>query len=342
MDIAELTVALCSAAGPAGFEEGAAEIIEREITPFADDVRTDTMGNLIAIKRCGKEGAPCLLLEAHMDEIGLIVTGYDNGYLRFNALGGVDPRMLPAREIKVLTDEPIYGVIDVMPPHALSAEDMSKALGIDKLYIDIGMDDEEAKAAVPVGTPCVYADGAFRLGEDAICGKSLDNRSCAAIIIKTMEALADKALDVDVCCLFSVQEEIGLRGAVTGTYGIAPDYAIVLDVTFGKTPDVEAWKCLEMGGGPAIGAGPNTNRLFTKKIIGKAVEKGIPYQLEVLPGNSGTDAWVVQTTRQGVATALVSLPIKYMHSPVETMLTADAENIIRLLTEFIADAGEVL
>ena len=250
--------------------------------------------------------------------------------------------MLPAREIKILADKPIYGVIDVMPPHALSSSDMSKALEIDKLYIDIGMDEASAKAAVPVGTPCVYADGAFRLGEGSICGKSLDNRSCAAIIIKTMESLAKMELGVDIVCLFAVQEEIGLRGAVTGTFGLEPDYAIVLDVTFGKTPDVEAWKCLEMGGGPAIAAGPNTNRAFTKKIIDKALEKEIPYQIEVLPGNSGTDAWVVQTSRQGVATAIISLPLKYMHSPVETMYISDSENIIKLLGEFIADAGEVL
>lgn len=342
MNIAELTMALCGAAGPAGFEEDAAAIIRREIAPFVDEIKTDTMGNLIAMKRCGKENAPCLMLEAHMDEIGLIVTGYEGGFLRFNTIGGVDPRMLPAREIKVLAEKPIYGIIDVMPPHALSAADMSKALEIDKLYIDIGMDEEEAKAAVPVGTPCVYADTAFRLGEDSICGKSMDNRACAAIIIKVMEALAGKTLDVDLCCLFAVQEEIGLRGAVTGTFGIEPDYAIVMDVTFGKTPDVEDWKCLKMGGGPAVAAGPNANRAFTKKIIAKAVEKGIPYQIEVIPGNSGTDAWVVQVSRQGVATAIVSLPLKYMHSPVETMRISDSENIIKLVSEFIADAGEVL
>ena len=275
MDIAELTISLCGAAGPAGFEEGVSALIAKEIAPFVDELESDTMGNLIAVKRCGREDAPVIMLEAHMDEIGFIVTGYENGYLRFNAIGGIDPRMLPAREIKILSPEPIYGVIDVMPPHALSSEDMNKALGLDKLFIDIGMSDEEARAAVPIGTPCVYADGAFRLGEDGICGKSLDNRSCAAIIIKTMEALCGKELEADIVCLFAVQEEIGLRGAVTGSFGIAPDYAVILDVTFGKTPDVAAWKCLEMGGGPAIGMGPNTNRAFTAKIIDKAVEKVI-------------------------------------------------------------------
>ncbi len=342
MDLSQLTIALCGAAAPAGFEEAAAEIIKREIAPFVDEVKTDVMGNVIAVKRCGKEGAPSVLLDAHMDEVGLIVTGYVDGHLRFNSLGGVDPRMLPAREIKVMAEQPLYGVISVMPPHALSAGDMSKALGIDDLYIDIGMSDEEAKAAVPVGTPCVYAEGAFRLGEDSICGKSLDDRSCAAIIINTMEALSGKELGVDIYCLFSVQEEIGLRGAITGAFGAEPDYAVILDVTFGKTPDVPAHKCLKMGGGPAIGVGPNTNRAFTKKIIDKAVEKGIDYQLEVLPGNSGTNAWAIQTSRIGVATALVSLPLKYMHSPVETMLISDGEKIVSLLSEFLSDAGEVL
>lgn len=342
MDLSQLTIALCGAAGPAGFEEAAAEIIKREIAPFVDEIKSDVMGNLIAVKRCGKENAPSVLLDAHMDEIGLMITGYADGHLRFNCLGGVDPRMLPAREIKVLAKEPLYGVISVMPPHALSSGDMSKALGIDDLYIDIGMSEEEAKALVPVGTPCVYADGAFMLGEGSICGKSLDDRSCAAIIIKTMESLADKNPDVDIYCLFSVQEEIGLRGAVTGAFGAEPDYAIILDVTFGKTPDVPAYKCLKMGGGPAIGLGPNTNRAFTKKIIDKAAELGMDYQLEVLPGNSGTNAWAIQTSRVGVATALVSLPLKYMHSPVETMLISDAEKIVALLSEFLSDAGEVL
>lgn len=342
MNLAELIMELCAAAGPAGFEESVSKLISKEISPFVDEVKIDTMGNLIAVKRCGKENAPAVLLDAHMDEIGLIVTGHENGYLRFNSLGGVDPRMLPAGEVTILTNPPIYGVIDVMPPHALSSGDMSKALGIDDLYIDIGMSDEEAQKAVSVGTPCVYAGGAFRMGEDSICGKSLDDRSCAAIIIKTMEELSVKELGADIYCLFSVQEEIGLRGAVTGAFGVDPDYAVILDVTFGKTPDVPAYKCLKMGGGPAIAVGPNTNRAFTKKIINKAIDCGIDYQLEVLPGNSGTNAWAIQTSRQGVATAIVSLPLKYMHSPVETCLVSDGENIVRLLAEFLSDAEEVL
>ena len=325
-----------------GYEFQISDEIEKMFRKHCHEVYTDNLGNVIGKINCKKDNAKSVMIEAHMDEIGLMVTGHENGYLRFNSLGGVDPRMLPAAEITVLTEKPIYGVIDVMPPHALSSGDMNKALGIDDLYIDIGMNPEEAKAAVPVGTPCVYGADAFRLGEESICGKSLDDRSCAAIIIKTMEELSKRGSGADVYCLFSVQEEIGLRGAVTGAFGIAPDYAIILDVTFGKTPDVPDHKCLKMGGGAAIAVGPNTNRAFTRKIIDKAVSCGIDYQLEVLPGNSGTNAWAIQTSRQGVATAIVSLPLKYMHSPVETFLISDGEKIVNLLSEFLSDAGEVL
>lgn len=342
MELSQLIIDLCSAPGPSGFEEAAVAAARDYLAPYADEIKTDVMGSLIAVKRCGKPNAKTLMLEAHIDEIGLIVTGHEKGYLRFSTLGGVDARMLPAREVKLLTPEPIYGVVAVMPPHALSHEDMEKALPIDKLYIDIGMSQEEAEAAVPVGTPAVFAGGVRRLGENSLCGKSLDDRACAAIIIKTMEELSHRSLCVDVCCLLSTQEEVGLRGATVGAYSVSPDYAIALDVTFGDQPDVPASKTCEMGKGAAVGVGPNFNRSLTESIINCAKAHELPYRPEVCPGSSGTDAWVIQVSRQGVATALLSLPIRYMHSPVETMRLADGEAIVTLLTEFITEAGEVL
>lgn len=342
MELTKIIDLLCSAPGPAGFEDEAVECAKNLLFPYVDEVKTDVMGSLIAVKRCGKENAKTIMLEAHIDEIGLIVTGWKDGYLRFNTIGGIDQRMLPAREIKIMTEPPIYGVIDVMPPHALSHGDMEKALGVDQLYIDIGMTQDEAKEAVPVGTPCVFAGGVMTMGEGSLCGKALDDRSCAGIIVKTMEELSSKELDVDVFCLLSVQEEVGCRGAVTGAFGIAPDYAIAMDVTFGNQPDVSKSKCCEMGKGGAIGVGPHLNRRFTNKLIELAKEKEIPYQIEVCPGHTGTDASPIQITREGIATALISLPVKYMHSPVETMLVSDGEAIVKLLTEFIENAGEVL
>jgi len=334
MLLKETIIDLCGLSAPSGFEERAFSRIEELLKPFVDEIKTDAMGNLIAVKKCGKDKAKKLMFNAHMDEIGMIVTGFEKGFLRFSNLGGIDPRMLPAREIKVLTNPPVFGVIDTMPPHTLSAEEMDKAIEPNKLFIDIGMSDEEAKKRVPLGTSAVFAGGVDELCENIICGKALDDRACVSIVIKTMEALSEKELNVDIYCLISTQEEIGSRGAICGTYGINPDYAVVIDVTHAATPDSKKGETLDMRGGAAIGVGPNMNRGITNALIALAEEKNIPYQLEIMSGSSGTDGWVIQVCREGVSTAVVSLPLKYMHSPVETMDVSDADAIVSLLTEF--------
>lgn len=340
MQLKEIIIDLCGISAPSGFEDNAFERASELLSPFVDEIKTDTMGNLIAVKRCGKPNAKKLMLDAHMDEIGLIVTGIEKGFLRFSSIGGIDPRMLPAREIKVLTDPPIFGIIDTMPPHALSEDDMDKTIDAKKLFIDVGMSNEEAKKRVPLGTPAVFAGGIDELGDTVLCGKSLDDRSCVAIIIKVMELLSEKDLNVDLFCLFSTQEELGTRGAITGVNGIFPDYAIALDVTFASTPDSKKGEVLEMRKGAAIGVGPSMNRNITNALINTAKEHQIPYQLEIMGGNTGTDGWVIQVCREGVTTAVVSLPIRYMHSPVETMDISDADSIVSLLEEFISAFGE--
>lgn len=344
MDYAQLAIELGSACGPSGYEDAARQLIKERLSPYVNEIKTDVMGNIIAMRRCGKQGARCLMLCAHMDEVGFVVTGHEKGYLRFECLGGVDARMLPACEMRVLTTpEPLYGVVDVMPVHALTKEEQGRPLPADKLYIDVGLTQEQAEQRVPLGTPVVYGVGVQYLGTEMLCGKSMDDRSCAAIIIKLMEALHHTELDMDICCLISTQEELGTRGAVTGVFGAEPDCAIVLDVTHAGTPDAPKHKTFKAGGGAAIGVGPNFNRRLTGAIIDTAKDCGLDYQLEVISGNSGTDAWPIQVSRSGVAAALVSLPLKYMHSPVETLKISDAENIIELLTRFITTrAGEVL
>ena len=340
MLLKETIIDLCGLAAPSGFEERAFARIKELLSPYVHEISTDAMGNLIAVKRCGKQGAKKLMLNAHMDEIGMIITGIDKGFLRFSNLGGIDPRMLPAREIKVLTDPPIFGVIDTMPPHALSDDDMDKAIDSKKLFIDIGLSDEDAKKRVPLGTAAVFAGGVDELTENVLCGKALDDRACVAIVLKTMEVLSEKELDVDVYCLISTQEEVGSRGAISGTYGINPDYAVAIDVTHAATPDSKKGETLEMRKGAAIGIGPNMNRKITNRLIALAEKKSIPHQFEVMGGSSGTDGWVIQVCREGVSTAVVSLPIKYMHSPVETMDISDADAIVSLLTAFTLSIGE--
>lgn len=340
MLLKETIIDLCGLSAPSGFEERAFARIKELLSPYVDEIKTDALGNLIAVKKCAKNGAKKLMFNAHMDEIGMIITGIEKGFLRFSNLGGIDPRMLPAREIKVLTDPPIFGVIDTLPPHALAAEEMDKAIDPTKLFIDVGLSDEEAKKRVSLGTAAVFAGGVDELCENIICGKALDDRACVAIIIKVMEAIFEKGLSVDVYCLISTQEEVGSRGAISGSYGINPDFAVAVDVTHAATPDSKKGETLDMRKGAAIGVGPNMNRGITNALIDLAKEKSIPYQLEIMSGSSGTDGWVIQVCREGVSTAVVSLPIKYMHSPVETMDIFDADAIVSLLSEFAVKLSE--
>lgn len=340
MELDELIKELAGLPSPSGFEDTVRQRIAELAAPYVDFSETDNMGNLFLRKNCGRENAECLMLNAHMDEIGLIITGYEKGFLRFSTLGGVDPRMLPARELKILTEPPVYGVIDTMPPHVLSDSDSDKTLDAEKLFIDAGLSQEQAEKQVPLGTPAVFAGGCESLGENRLCGKSLDDRACVAILLKVLENLSGRELDMDVCLMISTQEELGTRGAITGAYRVQPDFAVTVDVTHAATPDSKKGETMDMGKGAAIGMGPNLHRGMTRLLFDIAREKDIPCQTEVMGGNTGTDAWVIQVSREGIPTALVSLPIKYMHSPVELMDIKDAEAIAALLTELALKSGE--
>lgn len=337
MELIELAQRLSGLSGPSGFEEPVCEYVANYLHPFADEVTTDVLGSVMAWKRCGQPGAKTVLLDAHMDEIGLIITGVKDGFLSFATLGGVDPRMLPAREVRVLTDPPLYGVVAAMPPHVLSEEEKGKSVPADKLYIDVGLDQPTAEKLVPPGTPVVYVSACEELGDGQLCGKALDDRACAAIIIKAFEKLCAMELHVDVCCLVSTQEEVGHRGAKVAAWSIRPDRALVVDVTHGRTPDAAQVPCL-CGGGPAVGIGPNINRPMAMELLALAEKLDIPCQREAVPGgNSGTNAEAVQVSRTGVATALVSLPLKYMHTPVEVVSQADMAACVELLAAYVAN-----
>ena len=188
MDFFSLIEELSPEYGPAGFEDRVRDLLWQKLTPLCDETWTDTMGNLIGVKRSVQPDAKKLLLDAHMDEVGLIVTGIENGFLRFGNLGGIDARVLPATTVTVLTqDGPLPGVIDTMPPHALSTEDMDKAVPMDALVIDVGMTQAEAEDAVPLGTPVAFCTRPERLAGERITGKSLDDRACAAMLLLVLE-----------------------------------------------------------------------------------------------------------------------------------------------------------
>lgn len=339
MEIEQILERLCAAGAPSGFEEPAVLAAKELLEPLMDEVWTDRVGNLIGVRRCGRPGAKKLLLDAHLDEVGLVVTGHKDGFLRFKA-NGVDTRMLPDREVTILTQPPMLGVVACLPPHVLGAEEREKAPEVKDLFIDAGLGREEAERLIPIGTPVVYRAGFTRLGERQLCAKSLDDRACFAALLKAAELLEDRELDVDLYVLGSVCEEVNGVGAAVGAQALWPDYCVAVDVTHGRTPDAPKDETFVMGGGPAVGIGPNMARWMSKRLLDKAKELSMPVQREVMEGNTGTNGWSIQVANEGVATAILSLPQKYMHTPVEVVELSDLEDCARLLAAFAENLGK--
>lgn len=340
MDYERVLDQLCALSAPSGFENNAAKAAKELLEPLMDEVSMDRLGSVLGVRRCGKENAPKLLLDAHLDEIGFIVTGHKDGFLRIATLGGVDPRMLPDRELTIMTQPPMLGVVACMPPHVQSSEDMEKSQPISEAFVDVGLTQEEAQKRIPIGTPITFRGGCMPLGEELLCGKAMDDRACFAILLDVAEQLKDKELGVDLYILGSTQEETSSAGAVTAAYGAAPDLCVAVDVTHGATPDGQKDKTFPLGDGPVVGVGPNCTRWMSDRMLSLAKELEIPSQVEVMSGHSGTNAWPLQISREGVATAVLSLPLRYMHTPVEVCARKDLEDTAKLLAAFVESLGE--
>lgn len=335
MNLYETINQLSTACGPTGFENAAAQAALSATKSLVDEAYLDNMGNVVGILRCGKPNAKKIVLDAHLDEVGMLVTGYEDGFLRFTKLGGIDPRVLVGREVTILTEPAISGIIwgDL-------DDDESKAAPMTELFIDTGLSEDTVKQRIPIGTPISYAEDVRPLGENAIAGKSLDDRSCFALILRAVELLRDRSRDVDVYVLGSVGEETDSRGAIAAVYAIAPDYAIAVDVTFGKSPDCTGDDCFRFGDGPVIGAGPNIANWMLRRMKDKAKAENIPYGVEVMAGSTGTNGWDIQILRAGIPTAILSIPLRYMHTPVEVIDMRDVEQAARLLAAFVENIGE--
>lgn len=332
MDILSIIDKLSEHPSPSGFEHSASKWVKTIFERFVDDCEIDSFGNVYGIRKCGKKDAKCLLLDAHMDEIGLIVTGEKDGFLTFTTLGGVDPRILPAREVTVLSDPPINGVIGVLPPHLLSAKDMEKTLDAEDLFIDIGADRE---SGIKVGTPVVFDSAPVKMHNNYISARALDDRASLAAILHAIDLLKGKKLPFDIAVVASTQEELGCRGVRVAGYKINPEWAIVVDVTHGETPGADKSETFACGSGVAIGVGPNMSKKMSGAMLTLAKEKKIPHSVEVCAGESGTNAWTLQIVREGIACALLSIPLKYMHTPVETLKKNDIEAVSKLIYEFV-------
>lgn len=335
LEIFETLKTLCALPAVSGFEPKAAETVADMLRPYCSEVSVDVHGNVLARKSCGKPDAPTILLDAHLDQIGFLVTDVlEGGFLRFAPVGGVDPRMLLAGEVTILAEEPLFGVVSCLPPHLLKAGEQDNAVPVDEMLIDTGL--LNAKEKIAIGTPIVFAGEPVRLAGDCVSGKSLDDRAGIAAILSAMERLAgEKSLRCDVAVLISAQEEVTGLGAATGTFAVQPSFAIAVDVSHAKTPDAPAEGVFEYGGGPLIGVGPNLHRGLTTAIQKTAKAEDIHYQTEVMEGNTGTNAWTMQIVAHGVATALLSIPLRYMHTPIEAIRLSDLTDTADLIYQFV-------
>ena len=324
----ELIKKLVETYGPSGNEEQIREIIRAEIAGLADEVRTDALGNLIARRRGSGKGKR-VMLAAHTDEIGVIVTHVDEkGFLRFGPIGGLWPHTLMGGRV-VFAD----GTVGVIGTEKIEDENRKKVIPLDKLFIDVGAVDKES-VPVRVGDVAGFQRPFADLGKRLVA-KSFDDRIGCAILIQVMRDL--KETPHDVYFVFSVQEEVGLRGAMTSAYGIEPEMGLSVDVTrTGDTPEARTM-AVELGKGPAIKvkdgrmlAHPGVKRLLMET----AEAIGIPYQLEVLEGGT-TDATVIQVSREGVPAGCVSIPCRYVHTPSEMVDYDDVTNAVKLLVALL-------
>lgn len=335
----EILKTLSNMRGVSGFEY----MINREIADmmkkYADEVYIDNSGSVIGIKK-SKNPKARIMLEAHCDEIGLMVKDIDEkGFVTFVNIGGVDGRILPGAEVIVHGKKDVWGVVGAKPPHLQVASESDKSIKIKDMYIDLGMSRDEAVKYVSVGDSISMCQTAGELLNDNFCGKCIDDRGGVAALLKVMEDAKDEELSCDIYFVAAVQEEVGLRGAKTAAYGVNPDMAIAVDVCHGVTPD-NSYNAFEPGSGTVISKGPNIHPKMAEKLITLAKVNDIKYSIDVDGGDTGTDAWAIQVTREGIPTALLSIPLKYMHTSVETVNMNDLEATAKLLSEFIKDVKE--
>jgi endoglucanase len=338
MDTGSLVRKLTEARGPSGYEAEVREAVRAQFGAHADEVRVDALGNCIALRRGAggpEETRPSLMLAAHMDEIALVVLQIEKGFLRLAQVGGFDPRVLFGQEVVVHGKRELSGLVVSVPPHFTDAAERDKPVPLERLFVDVGLPPAEVESLVSVGDLITLRPRWTTLAGGYAACKSMDDRASVAAIALCLEELERRSHAWDVYAVATVQEEVGCAGAMTAAWGIAPTAAVALDVTFGVQPGLSATETLKMDAGPSIALGPNFHPRIFERLVAAASAVELPYQVEPLPGPSGTDAWAIQVSHSGVPCGLLSIPVRSMHSPVETVCLRDIERTARLLTEFI-------
>ncbi len=338
IDLIDLLKEMLSAPGLSGFEAPIREIIWEAWGPLTDELSLSKIGSLHGLKKGrGEEPRPRVLISAHMDAIGMMVTEIQNGFLRVTGIGGLDHRILPGQPVLVHGREALPGVV-VQPPGHLLPESVGEGpVEMKFLLVDVGLRPKDVADKVRVGDIVSYAQAPLELTGEALSGHTLDNRVSVAATTLCLEMLQNRFHDWDVWAVASAQEEVTLGGALTSPFDIRPDIAIVIDVCFAKGPGANDWRSLPFGEGVGLGYGPNVHPAMYEAFEKKAKALEIPYHRDLMPKMSGTDAMAVQIVAEGIPCAILGIPLRYMHTPVETVSLKDIRRAGRLMAEFIAD-----
>jgi len=331
---------LVSAPSPSGFEAPAQKVARSFMAPFADEIRSDVNGNLIAVKQ--GSGKLKVMVVGHADEIGFIINHIDEqGYVYVKTLGGFDVNLLPGLRVDIYHDgKVVRGIIGRKPIHMMRGEEGNPKLKLEDLWIDIGAaDKEDALKKVSIGDIATYHSEFEMLSEDLVVTKATDNKVGVYVAARVMQELAKKKLKASYYAVCSVGEATTMKGAGTSAYQIEPDLAIAVDVTFTSDipgADKRVFGDVALGKGPTLSIGAALHPLVKDRLIKAADKLKLPYQIEIAPGRTGTDADAIHAMRAGAATAVIGIPNRYMHSPNEVISLSDLDAAVAMTAAFIA------
>jgi tetrahedral aminopeptidase len=339
-DILPFLKSLISVSGLSGYEYPVAKLITEKWRPLVDEVHLSRVGSLHGLRRgMGPPPHPSLMIATHMDAIGMRVSKIVDGFLHITNVGGVDVRVLPGAEVTVHasgSNEELPGVVAMRPARFLPESVGDKVHALEYLLIDTGLLPREVAKKVYVGDLVSFANEPLELAGEVLSGHSVDNRASIAALTICLEELQNKPHLWDLWAVATVQEETSYLGAYSSAFELRPQLAIVVDGTFAKGPGANGWQTSAMGKGVGLCIGPNMHPFLHKKLRELAERLEIPWFLDVSPLDSGTDAFAIQVTAEGIPTALVEFPLRYMHTPVESVALKDIQRTGRLLAEFVA------
>ena len=342
----QLLEELIATPSPSGHEQALQKIVRRELAPIAQSVQTDMLGNLIATLPSSAEQPTRVMLTAHCDEIGFLIKYIDeNGFLFFAPVGGVDPHLVPGQRVHLHSaNGPLLGVVGKKPIHLLDAKDKERVIPFTEQFVDIGCSGrEEAQALVAIGDPMTIRVGLERLQGDRVTGRAFDDRVGVFVMLRAVQLAARQSLPCQLSAVSVVQEELGLRGAQPASYGVEPDVALIIEIGHASdtpTNDPKVVGEASLGCGPVLSRGPNINPALFALLQQTAKEEGIPVQVIGEQRATSTDANVIQLSRKGVATALVRVPTRYVHTSSEVLSLADLNAAVRLLAATVAKISD--